>query len=169
MTLFALSQVLVGIALCTDIISFQFKERAKIISCLLVSCTLISLHFVCLGHWTAACLGVLAATRFVVSLYTTSRAAMMCFLIAAAVSCLLTYDGLLSILGCSGSMFGTVASFSKSDKTLRQLMLVGTALWLLHNILAGSPGAVVMEIVFMGSNLVGYFRYYIRPARQVLG
>jgi len=168
MTLFALSQVLVGVALCSDIISFQFKKRAHIISCLLISCTMISLHFICLGHWTAACLGMVAATRFFVSLFSTSRVVMVCFMGMAVIASALTYEGLLSILGCGGSLFGTVASFSKDDKLLRQLMLIGTSLWLVHNILAGSPGAVVLEIFFICSNLVGYFRYYIRPAQQAL-
>lgn len=168
MSLFALSQLLVGIALCTDILSFQFKERVYILRCLLVSCSLISLHFVCLEHWTAACLGLVAATRFLLSIYSTSRRWMYFFLAASVISTILTYEGILSLLGCGGSLFGTVASFSNDDKRLRQLMLVGTALWLIHNVLAGSPGAVVMELFFIGSNVVGYFRFYIRPARQAL-
>ena len=168
MSLFVLSQVLVGVALCSDIISFQFKKRAHIISCLFASCILISLHFICLGHWTAACLGILAASRFLVSLFSTSRVVMLFFMGMAILASILTYEGLLSILGCGGSLFGTVASFSKDDKLLRQLMLIGTILWLVHNIIAGSPGAVVVEIFFICSNLVGYFRYYIRPTRQAL-
>ncbi len=37
-----------------------------------------------------------------------------------------------------------------------------------HPLHAGSPGAVLMEAIFIGSNLVGYFRYYIRPKKQAL-
>jgi hypothetical protein len=51
---------------------------------------------------------------------------------------------------------------------LRQLMFIGTCLWLIHNIIAGSPGAVIMEIIFLSSNMVGYFRYYIKPKKQIL-
>ena len=47
-------------------------------------------------------------------------------------------------------------------------MLIGTSLWIVHNFLAGSPGAVLMEAIFISSNLVGYFRFYIRPKGQVL-
>jgi len=168
MSLFVLSQILVGIAICSDILSFQFRKRAHIISCLLVSCIMISLHFVCLGHWTAACLGVVAAGRFLTSLYSTSGAIMAVFLGASVAASALTYEGLLSVLGCCGSLFGTVASFRKDDKLLRQLMFIATSLWLVHNVIAGSPGAILMEAIFMGSNLVGYFRYYLRPRRQFL-
>lgn len=168
MSLFVISQILVGIAICTDIVSFQFKEKTKIVACLLVSCTLISIHFMLLDHWTAACLGILAATRFAASLFSTSKKLMVFFVLTTIVVAAFSYEGILSILAGTGGVFGTVASFCKEDKQLRQLMLVGTSLWLIHNILAGSPGAVVMEVLFIGSNLVGYFRYYIRPKKQVL-
>lgn len=168
MSLFIISQILVGIAICTDILSFQFKEKTRIVACLLVSCVLISIHFMLLEHWTAACLGLLAATRFAASLFSTSKRLMGIFVLATIILAAVSYEGILSILACTGGIFGTVASFCKEDKQLRQLMLIATSLWLVHNVLAGSPGAVVMEALFIGSNLVGYFRYYIRPKKQVL-
>lgn len=165
---FILSQILIGIAICTDTASFQFKERKKIVACLLVSCTLISLHFMLLNHWTAALLALVAALRFTTSLFSTSKKLMTVFIVATIVISIITYEGFLSILGCSGGIFGTVASFCKEDKLLRQLMLIGTCLWIVHNFLAGSPAAVLMEAIFISSNLVGYFRFYIRPKGQVL-
>jgi hypothetical protein len=165
---FFLSQILIGIAICTDTISFQFKERKKIVACLLISCTLISAHFMLLGHWTAACLGIIAAIRFTTSIFSTSKKLMGVFIFATIMTSIFTYEGLLSILGCTGGIFGTVASFCKEDKLLRQLMLIGTSLWIVHNFLAGSPGAVLMEAIFISSNIVGYFRFYIRPKGQAL-
>ena len=165
---FILSQILTGIAICTDTASFQFKERKKIVACLLVSCTLISIHFMLLNHWTAALLALVAALRFTTSIFSTSKKLMTVFIVATIVISIITYEGLLSILGCSGGIFGTIASFCKDDKLLRQLMLIGTCLWIVHNFLAGSPAAVLMEAIFISSNLVGYFRFYIRPKGQVL-
>jgi hypothetical protein len=165
---FLLSQILIGIAICTDTLSFQFKERQKIVSCLLISCTLISAHFMLLGHWTAACLGLIAAVRFTTSMFSTSKKLMGLFIIATVVISIFTYAGILTVLGCAGGIFGTIASFCKEDKMLRQLMLVGTSLWIVHNFLAGSPGAVLMEAIFISSNLVGYFRFYVRPKSQAL-
>lgn len=165
---FILSQILIGIAICTDTLSFQFKERKKIVACLLISCTLISAHFMLLGHWTAAWLGLIAAVRFTTSMFSTSKKLMGLFVFATIVISIFTYDGLLSVLGCAGGIFGTIASFCKEDKLLRQLMLVGTSLWIVHNFLAGSPGAVLMEAIFISSNLLGYFRFYIRPKSQAL-
>jgi hypothetical protein len=165
---FVLSQILIGIAICSDILSFQFKERKKIVACLIVSATFISCHFMLLEHWTAALLGLLAAVRFTSSLFTTSKRIMWIFLFITFVISTFSFDGLLSVLGCTATVFTTVASFSKEDKLLRQLMLVGTIIWITHNYLAGSPGAVLMEALFICSNLVGYSRYYIRPKKLML-
>ena len=135
---------------------------------MLISCTLISIHFMLLEHWTAACLGVLAAFRFASSLFTTSKKLMGLFVVAAILITAFSFDGLLSVISCTATIFSTVASFCKKDKLLRQLMLISTSLWVVHNYLAGSPGAVIMELFFISSNLVGYFRFYIRPKIQAL-
>lgn len=162
---FILSQILIGIAICSDFLSFQFKERTKIVACLVVSATFISCHFMLLGHWTAALLGLLAVARFASSIFTTSKKIMWIFLMITFIISAFSFEGLLSVLGCTATIFTTVAAFSKDDKILRQLMLTGTMIWIVHNYLAGSPGAVLMEAIFIGSNLVGYFRYYIKPKK----
>jgi hypothetical protein len=164
MTLFALSQLLAGIAIGFDLLSFQFKERRQIIACLIVSCLLIATHFALLGLWTAMGLGLLAAVRFVASYLTTSKKVMVFFIGASILVTALTFHGLLSVLSCSGSIFGTIGSFCKEDKQLRQALLIATSLWLIHNWLAGTPTAVLMEALFIGSNLLGYYRYYYRRA-----
>ena len=168
MSLFILSQILIGIAICSDITSFQLRKRSHIVSCLLVSCIFISLHFMCLGHWTAAFLGIVAIARFSISIFSTSKIFLWIFITTTVIVSIFTYDGLLSILGCTGSLFGTVASFCKTDKLLRQLMFIGTIFWIIHNSIAASPGAVIMEIIFISSNVIGYYRYYIKSPKRVL-
>lgn len=164
MSLFAISQCLVVIAIGFDLLSFQFKERKRIIACLIISCLLIAVHFALLGHWTATGLGVLAAMRFIASYCTTSKKVMALFIAASLVIAATTFHGVLSMLSGLGSIFGTIGSFCEDDKRLRQALLVATSLWLVHNILAGTPTAVLMEALFIGSNLLGYYRYYYRRA-----
>ena len=93
---------------------------------------------------------------------------MWVFLFITFIVSAFTFEGLLSVLGCTATVFTTVASFCKEDKLLRQLMLIGTMIWITHNYLAGSPGAVLLEALFISSNLVGYYRYYIRPKKLML-
>jgi hypothetical protein len=168
MTSFVLSQILAGIAIIFDLLSFQFKERRKIVACLMISCLLISSHFVLLGYYTAAGLAIVAAVRFFSGLFSTSKRLMSVFILASIIISVVTYSGILSILSGMGSIFGTTGTFCKNDKRLRELILVGTVLWLIHNILAKSPTAVLMECLFIGSNLVGYYRFYIRPKKLAL-
>lgn len=121
-----------------------------------------------LDHWTASALGLIAAMRFATSIFSTSKVFMYFFIVLTWIVSFATYEGVLSILGCGGSTFGTLASFCKVDRQLRQLMFVATCLWIVHNFLAGSPGAVILEIVFISSNVIGYYRFYIRPEKQIL-
>ena len=90
--------------------------------------------------------GLVAVTRFLLSLYSASRRWMYFFLAASVISIILTYEGIFCLLGCGGSLFWIVASFGNDDKRLRLLMLVGTTLWLIHNVLPVAPGTVVMEL-----------------------
>ena len=166
MSAFALSQLLAAIAIGFDLLSFQFKDRKRIIACLIVSCLLIASHFALLGHWTAAGLGGLAATRFMASYLTTSKKVMAVFIGLSVVITLATFHGLLSVLSGLGSIAGTIGTFCRHDKQLRQIMMIATSLWLVHNCLAGTPTAVLMEALFIGSNLAGYYRYYWRQPPQ---
>jgi hypothetical protein len=123
-------------------------------------------HFMLLGYWTAACLGLLAATRFCVSLFSTSKWLMAVFVTATLIIAVLTFKGILTVLACTGGIFGSVAAFCKNDRRLRELMFCGTSIWTIHNVLAESPAAVFLELLFIASNVVGYFRYYILPDKR---
>lgn len=165
MSLFFFSQLLAALALCSDLISFQCKQRLHILFCFILSCSLLSIHFLCLAHWTAASLAFFGALRYIVSFFSTRRYHAVICLAGILLLTVLTWEGLLSLLAAAGSVSGTVAAFCKEDKQLRQIMFFCTVFWILHNILAGSPTAVLVEAVFMGSNCIGYFRYYILPNR----
>lgn len=159
---FFLSQCLIGIAIIFDFFSFQFKERQKIVACLFVAGLLITAHFVLLAQWTATALMSIATLRYLSSIMTTSKKMMWFFSACSLVATAFTFVGLTSVVSCIGTLFQTRASFCESDKTLRQLMILGTSFWLVHNYLVGSPAAVLMEVLFISSNLIGYYRYYIK-------
>lgn len=168
MSVFIFSQLLILVAILFDLASFQFKKRKQIVSCLCVAGTLIFSHFILLEQWTAAGLMAIATIRYFVSIFTTSKHVMFVFLFCSLIVLMSTFMGTISFLCFAGSVFQTVASFSKNDKKLRLLMIIGTSFWLLHNFLIDSPVAVVMEALFISSNLVGYYRFYVMPTGQSL-
>jgi hypothetical protein len=165
---FILSQLLIIIAIFFDLASFQFKKRKQIVACLCVAGTLIFSHFILLEQWTAAGLMAIATIRYFISIFTTSKRIMLFFIFLSFVVTLFTYIGSVSLLAFAGSTFQTVASFNKNDKKLRQLMIIGTSFWLLHNFIVNSPAAVIMEALFISSNIIGYYRFYLNPTRTPL-
>ncbi|CED71405.1 YgjV family protein [Aliivibrio wodanis] len=162
MSLFFISQILVAIAIGFDLMSFQFKERKRIVACLFCAGILISSHFILLEQWTAAGLMMIATVRYLTSIFSTALKLKYLFCSLSIITSIVTYSGLASILSCIGSMFQTVAAFNQDDKRLRELMVIGTSFWLVHNYVIGSPTAVLMEVLFISSNLVGYYRFYYK-------
>jgi len=157
---FLLSQVLVGLAIGFDLVSFQMKSRQGILRCLVFAGCLIAAHFYLLERWTAAVLMTIAVVRYGVSYYLPGRGAGAIFVLISLAASALTFQGLLTLFSTLGSVFQTLGAFCREDRSLRLFMIAGTTIWLIHNILAHSPMAVVMEILFLGSNILGYVRFY---------
>jgi hypothetical protein len=162
MSVFVLSQILASIAIVFDLFSFQFKNRQYILLCFISASILLSMHFILLEKWTAAALMVIAIFRFTASYYTTSVKVRNLFIVLNILVCISTYQDYLSVLSCLAATLGTIGSFQKDDKRLREFMIVGTSLWVVHNALALTPMGTLIEMLFLGSNLTGYYRFYIK-------
>lgn len=170
MNLFVLSQMLVAMAFVCDIVSFQFRDRKTILACLVASTGLSSAHYFLLLSPSAGCLMLLAAARFSVAYLSKHRWWMWFFMGVATVVLFVTYRVPANLVAFFASVLMTFASFQDSDKTLRLWMMGGTTAWLIHNILIGSPAAVILEAFFLGSNLFGFWRFYLKiPQRSDSG
>ena len=163
MSLFAVAQLLVALAICLNILALQCRQRRTIILLLLVSCSLVAVHFLLLGYATAAGLLLLSMARLAVGLWTVSKKMMGLFALAA-----LTFTGWLSLLSCAAVLLSTIASFSEDDRRLRLAFMCAACLWIVHNWIVGSPVAMANDALFLVSNLIGYYRFHIRPKRHLL-
>lgn len=85
---------------------------------------------------------------------------MYLFLLAAVGAVLPTGASALSILALCGVLLGTYGSFHASDRTMRLCFIAGNSTWLLHNLIAWTPVATLMEASFLASNLLGYWRFH---------
>ncbi len=162
MSAFLLSQLLVGVAFFFDLASFQFREKRKVLGCLVFSALLLGAHFYLVEAYTAAVLGFIAAARFLTAMFSSSRWLLALFLGLVFGNAALSFAGVTTVLATVGAAVTTTASFLASDRRFRELMALGIVIWIVHNALVGSPGAVVLETFFLGSNLVGYYRFYLR-------
>jgi hypothetical protein len=159
---FLLSQILVAVVLCFDLASFQFREKRRVLACLVFSALLLGIHFALIGAQTAAVLGFIGALRFATAIFSHARWLLYLFLSLVLINAVYSYVGLITVLATIGALITTTAAFFGSDKQFREGMMLGTLVWIAHNAMVGSPGAVVLETLFLGSNLVGYYRYYLR-------
>ncbi|GGF08950.1 YgjV family protein [Pseudoalteromonas gelatinilytica] len=161
--MFILSQCLVAIATLLDLASFQFKQRQVILACLFSSVLLTSVHFMLLENFSAASLMLIAALRYGYCIFACKSWVMIAFMLLSISAVVFTWQSWVSFIALSATLLQTYASFQGKDFTLRILMIVGTIGWIVHNILVFSPLAVLMETVFLISNLVGLWRFYAHP------
>ena len=159
MSTFVLSQILAGLAFALGMASFQFKPRRLILLCLVGSTLLNSSHFLLLDKPGPATLMLLTGIRFLVAMSTKNRSFMYLFLLITLVSFLLTFKSSLSFLALLGSFVGVCGSFQPTDRGIRLFFMAGNLTWLIHNILAATPVAALMEAAFLTSSIVGYWRF----------
>lgn len=158
---FLLSQLLVTVTLIIECCAMQLKNKNFILASLSVSCFFNGLHYLLLDQPTAGCIFLFSSIRFLISIkwkFQWLSVASLCVSLLITVS---TYIGALSIIGFVATVFITVGSFSHNDKFLRLMMIVGGALWLIHNLILWTPVGVLVEVIFVGSSCIGYYRYYI--------
>ena len=166
MTPFILSQILIGIAFLFDLASFQFKKREITLSFFAAAALLIAVHFFLLGHVTAGLIAGLSALRFLVSIFTTHQYVMYVFLLLMGGVAISTFDGIEDLFILSMGVLSTIGAFQKDEKRLRHFMMPASLSIITHNILIWSPAAILLETFFLLSNLVSYYRFYIRGKKQ---
>lgn len=156
--LFVISQSLAALAFTSGIIAFQQHHRATMLKFWFVSALLNACHFAVLAQYQAALFVGLTAIRFLVAAISPRRRWMYAFLILSSLLFFLTYSTALNLLPYLAAIVGTIGSFQKNVVLVRILMAIGASAWIVHNLLVGSPVAVLMELAFLSSNLVGYIR-----------
>ena len=162
MNAFELSQLFVAIAFLFDLVSFQLKHRTFILLCFCGACSLLGAHYALLEQWTPFWMEVLALFRFAISIKFTSKKLKYVFHLLAGAIFFITFSGVVSLLTIIAALFQTEAAFHKRDKILRIYMMLGTLCMIATNAIIYSPAAIALECFFLSSNLLGYYRYYIK-------
>ena len=168
MSNFLLSQILVSITLIIECFAMQLGNKDRILALLSISCFFNSLHYFLLDQPTAGYIFLFSSIRFLISIKWKSQWIAAGALCVSLFITIYTYIGILSILGFIGTIFITTGSFSKNDKVLRALMIIGGCVWLIHNVILWTPIGILLETVFVVSSLVGYYRYYLAPKDEIL-
>ena len=159
---FILSQLLVLCAIVTDYISFQFKERKKILLILSISSLLVVIHYLLLNQVNAFIFEVLILCAFLVSAYTTSKKVLALFLVVFLLPLIFNYSSYQDILIFIGVYISLIAKFQKNDKLIRILTMLGTLFIIVYNIIIFTPIGVLLELMYLISNISGFYKFYIK-------
>ncbi len=126
-------------------------RRFKIFMAL--ECAAYVLHFALLGQPTAVASTVVSLLRSVAALKARTPAVGLFFIALSLGLGAWLYTGWVSLLPIAASCIGTTALFFLQGLRMRLLMLCGTMLWLLNNLLVGSVGGSLLEACLVVANL----------------
>lgn len=138
----------------SDICSFQFKERKKILIFFIISSFCIALQYVFLERYVPACISFLAVVRFFVSYHSTNKKWILLFIPASVCITFLFFKDYLDFLILLASILATLSVFQKNDKYLRLIMMGATLCFIIYNLIIFTPIGLLLESIFLGSNLV---------------
>lgn len=155
---FLWSQLLAGLAFVAGISAFQLKQRQPMLLCWFLSAALNASHFVVLGQLAAGLFVGFTAVRFLAAAFYPRPGLMWFFLILSTLLLWLSYQSPLQLLPFLAAVVGTIGSFQQKVLLVRICMAIGACAWICHNVLVGSPVAVLMELAFLASNLLGFLR-----------
>ena len=110
-------------------------------------------HFALLGHPTAVASTAVSLARSVASLKWRTPAVGIFFVVLSLAFGITLGSGWLSWLPIAASCIGTTALFFLHGLRMRVLMLLGTLLWLVNNLLVGSIGGSLLEACLALANL----------------
>lgn len=161
MSLFVFSQILAALAFLFGMASFQFKPRKTVLICIFFCAIFNASHFLVLERYAAGTLIFINALRFLVAAFFPSQRWMWVFIGLSFVSFVFTWQDWVSLLGLAATLIGTVGTFKHTDREVRIYLMWVSAFWVLHNLLVGSPVAMLMEGCFLLSNYWGLRRFYL--------
>lgn len=165
-TVFLISQLLVWIAIITDFLSFQYKDRKKVLILLTISATLVAIHYLLLWKLAAFNLVVLWVLSFIISIFTHNKKILSIFFLMYIIAFWINYNEVNDIVIFLWLFIILISKFQKNDKNLRLIMMSWTCFVILYNILIFTPLWVVLESLFLGSNIIWFYKHYIKKKKQ---
>ena len=164
-TAFIVSQILVWIAIVTDFVSFQFKDRKKVLIWLTISSTLITIHYLLLGQINAFFLLTISTFSFLVSAFTHDKRVMYLFFLFYLLPVVLNYQEASDLFIFVWLYIILFAKFQKNDKYIRLWIMLWITFVIAYNIVIFTPMWVLLEVLFLGSNVIWFYKHYLRGER----
>ena len=159
---FIISQVAITIATGLDFLGWQYKKREHTFLCLIVSGGLMVAHYFLLGKIAAAVIVSISFLRFITCYFTTNKKYLLIFILLNTISLIFTFKDPTDLIIYVGVTILMVGNFQKDNKMMRKLMMVGTPLFIIYDLIIFSPMAVVADVTLFVSGFIGYYRHYLK-------
>ena len=162
------------VAMACNIISFQQKRQSYLIALQMMGGALFSISFFMLGATVGGILNIVAAMRAVIFLFErrlrATHPAWLCGFIALYVALyVLTFtvfgkeptpaNLIIEVLPIVGMTASSIGYMLASSRAVRRLGLVSSPAWLTYNICYVSVGAIICEVISLGSIFIGMYRH----------
>ena len=161
-TAFIISQIAMFIAMGFDFLSLQYKKREYTFLCLIISASLISAHYFLLNKIAAGVIVFISVLRFITCYFTTNKKFLFIFIGLNTISLFFTYTEIYDLIIYLGLIVFIIGNFQKNNKLMRKLMMVGTSIIIIYNLIIFTPMGIIAESSFLISNFIGYYRHYIK-------
>ena len=162
-----IAQGLGYLALFFVILSFQKNRRRSVLWLMLVGVLLFVVHYSLLHAWTGALMNIIEAGVVYVA-YQKEKAAWAkksywpyLFIALFIIAGLMASRTLISCLPILAQIFGTIAVWQKSPRSIRFIMLAPRPLWFIYNFAVGSQAGMVAEVFILASVVSGIVRFDI--------
>lgn len=162
------------VAMMFNILSYQGKNQKTVIALQLCGGALFSVNYLLLGAAVGGILNILATLRAIVFLFKKQlKADKLPWLIGFLASYIAVYVLNFTIFGKEVTLYNLVIEVLpvigmvalnigfrlKNAADVRKCGLVSSPAWLIYNITVGSWGAIICEILTLGSIVIGMFRH----------
>lgn len=164
----------IGIAaMCFNIFSYQQKTRKGAIFCQLFGTILFTVNFLMLGAVVGGIMNLIGAARAVIFINKEKlRADHIVWFIGFTVLYIASYIATFTVLNKEPTAFNliieflpvigmvaTTQSYRLTDaKAIRKYGLISSPVWLVYNIANLSVGAIICEVLSLGSIILGMVR-----------
>lgn len=145
-------------------LSFQHKDRKKLLIWLLIGTVLWTIHYSFLNAWTGALLNAIEGFQALIfyqrdkKKWADSKLWIYIFIFLFVIGGIVTWTNYYDALPIVAMILGTFALWNKETKLIRFFMLAPRPLYFIYNLVVGSYAGMVTEVLILLSILVGMLR-----------
>jgi hypothetical protein len=148
------------LAFALGVIAFLQKDDRRLRAMVGLQAFSYAVHFLLLGSDAAAVASLVTTVRAVLSLYTRSPVVAIAILIVNIGLAFVTVTGPVGWLPVAASSAGTLAFFFFVGIPMRLVLLGSTGCWLVNNVILGSIGGTLLELLIGVANGATCFRLW---------